>query len=102
MPMRRAPRRTEGPTSSPTMPLAGKGKMVVISDEIVWALQGGRLALDAEPILLPPGEGSKSWAALEALLDRLLALGVERGDHLVAFGGGVIGDLTGFAAAILK
>jgi 3-dehydroquinate synthase len=83
-------------------PFAGKGRLVVISDETVWALQGGRLALDAEPILLPPGEGSKSWAALEALIDRLLALGVERGDHLVAFGGGVIGDLAGFAAAILK
>jgi 3-dehydroquinate synthase len=83
-------------------PFAGKGKLVVISDEIVWALQGGRLGLDAEPILLPPGEGSKSWAALEALLDRLLALGVERGDHLVAFGGGVVGDLVGFAAGILK
>jgi len=68
----------------------------------VWALQGGRLNLQVEPILLPPGEGSKSWAALEALIDRLLALGVERGDHLVAFGGGVIGDLAGFAAAILK
>ncbi len=83
-------------------PFAGSGKLVVISDEIVWALQGGRLGLDAEPILLPPGEGCKSWAALEALLDRLLALGVARGDHLVAFGGGVIGDLAGFAAAILK
>ena len=83
-------------------PLASRGKLVVISDEIVWALQGERLALDAEPILLPPGEGSKGWAGLEALIDRLLALGVERGDHLVAFGGGVIGDLAGFAAAILK
>jgi 3-dehydroquinate synthase len=81
---------------------AGPGKRILISDEIVWALQGERLGLDAEPILLPPGEGSKSWAALEALIDRLLALGVERGDQLVAFGGGVIGDLVGFAAAILK
>ncbi|MBV9883520.1 MAG: 3-dehydroquinate synthase [Sphingomonadaceae bacterium] len=83
-------------------PFAGKGKLVVISDEIVWALQGGRLGLHAEPILLPPGEGSKSWAGLEALVDLLLARGVERGDHLVAFGGGVVGDLVGFAASILK
>jgi len=80
----------------------GNGRLVVISDETVWALQGERLAIDAEPILLPPGEGSKSWAGLEALIDRLLALGVERGDHLVAFGGGVIGDLVGFAASIVK
>lgn len=78
------------------------GRLIVISDENVWALQSGRLGIDAEPILLPPGEGSKSWAGLEALIDRLLARGVERSDHLVAFGGGVIGDLAGFAAAILK
>jgi 3-dehydroquinate synthase len=83
-------------------PYARGKRMVLVSDETVWALQGGRLNLDVEPILLPPGEGSKSWAALEALLDRLLAHGVERGDHIVAFGGGVIGDLAGFAAAILK
>jgi 3-dehydroquinate synthase len=83
-------------------PYARNGRTIVISDEIVWALQGERLAVEAEPILLPPGEGSKSWAALEALIDRLLALGVERSDHIIAFGGGVIGDLAGFAAAILK
>lgn len=83
-------------------PYARGGRMVLVSDEIVWALQGGRLNLQVEPILLPPGEDSKSWAALEALVDRLLALGVERGDHILAFGGGVIGDLAGFAAAILK
>jgi 3-dehydroquinate synthase len=75
---------------------------VLVSDENVWAKQGRRLALEVQPILLPPGEGSKSWAALEALLDRLLAHGVERGDHIIAFGGGVVGDLAGFAAAILK
>ncbi len=52
--------------------------------------------------MLPPGEGSKSWATLESLTDRLLELGVERGDHVIALGGGVIGDLVGFATAILK
>ncbi len=49
-----------------------------------------------------PGEGSKSWAELERLTDWLLAQGVERGDHVLALGGGVVGDLTGFACAILK
>lgn len=49
-----------------------------------------------------PGEGSKSWSELERLTDWLLAQGVERGDHVVALGGGVVGDLTGFACAILK
>ena len=82
-------------------------RLVVVSDEIVWAAQGARLvrglgAIKAVPILLPPGEASKSWASLSGLIDRLLSLGVERGNHIVAFGGGVIGDLTGFAAAILN
>ncbi|MEE4200033.1 3-dehydroquinate synthase [Erythrobacter sp.] len=49
-----------------------------------------------------PGEGSKSWAGLEALTDWLLAQGVTRSDHVFALGGGVVGDLVGFACAILK
>ena len=49
-----------------------------------------------------PGEGSKSWESLARLTDWLLAEGVERGDHVLALGGGVVGDLTGFACAILK
>ena len=53
-------------------------------------------------LVLEPGEGAKSWAGLERVVDWLLAEEVERGDHVLALGGGVIGDLTGFAAAILK
>jgi 3-dehydroquinate synthase len=53
-------------------------------------------------MVLAPGEAAKSWAVLELLMDWLLAEEVERGDHILALGGGVIGDLTGFAAAILK
>ncbi len=56
----------------------------------------------SEAIVLPPGESTKSWAQLEALTDRLLDLGVERSDHVIALGGGVIGDLVGFATSILK
>ena len=52
--------------------------------------------------ILPPGEASKSWEQLAATVDWLLAQEVERGDHILALGGGVIGDLTGFAAAIVK
>ena len=48
------------------------------------------------------GEGSKSWTELQRLTDWLLEQGVERGDHVLALGGGVVGDLTGFACAILK
>jgi 3-dehydroquinate synthase len=52
-------------------------------------------------IVLPPGEASKSLAELDRLLDRILAAGVERSTTLLALGGGVIGDLAGFAAAIV-
>ena len=53
-------------------------------------------------IILPTGEKTKSFTALADLCERLLAAGVERRDKIIAFGGGVIGDLTGFAAAILR
>ncbi|WP_066809633.1 3-dehydroquinate synthase [Sphingomonas asaccharolytica] len=56
----------------------------------------------SETIVLPPGESTKSWAQLEAVTDQLLAHGVERGDHVIALGGGVIGDLVGFACSIVK
>jgi 3-dehydroquinate synthase len=52
--------------------------------------------------ILPPGEATKSWEQLAATVDWLLAEEVERGDHVIALGGGVIGDLTGFAASVLK
>lgn len=88
-------------------PLARDGRLLVVSDETVWRLVGARLAsalgeITAVPILVPPGEGSKTWAFLQAVTERLLANGVERSDHVVAFGGGVVGDLAGFAAAIVK
>jgi 3-dehydroquinate synthase len=52
--------------------------------------------------ILPPGEATKSWDELAATVNWLLALEVERGDHIIALGGGVIGDLTGFCASVLK
>ena len=88
-------------------PLARDGRLLVVSDETVWAAQGPRLvrglgAVEAVPLLVAPGEGSKRWPVLEELVERLLALEIERGDHLLAFGGGVVGDLAGFAAAIVN
>jgi 3-dehydroquinate synthase len=90
--------------------LAGmaRGKrLVVVTDENVAAAQLPRFAaglgdIAIEPIILPAGEATKSWSVLEDLSDRLLDLGIERSDHIVALGGGVIGDLVGFAASILK
>lgn len=90
-------------------PMCRSGRLAVVSDANVWKLHGDalveRLAADglkAHPLVLPPGEQTKSFAGLEDLSDRLLALELDRGDLIVAFGGGVIGDLAGFAAAIYK
>lgn len=68
------------------------------------ALHASLTAVGKEPRWygVEPGEASKSWESLARLTDWLLAEGVERGDHVLALGGGVVGDLTGFACAILK
>jgi len=81
--------------------------LLVVSDETVWAALGQRLrvglgGIEAVPILVPAGEESKGWAALQRVVDALLEHGIERTDHIVAFGGGVVGDLAGFAAAIVN
>jgi 3-dehydroquinate synthase len=56
----------------------------------------------ATQIVVPPGEGSKCFATLERVCDALLAAKVERGDVVIALGGGVVGDLAGFAAAVIR
>ena len=56
----------------------------------------------AEWFVVEPGEDAKTWSVLERLCDWLLALGVTRKDHVFALGGGVVGDLVGFACAITK
>lgn len=53
-------------------------------------------------IVMDAGEGTKSWAGLAKLTDWLISEGVERSDHVLALGGGVIGDLVGFACSIVK
>ena len=90
-------------------PYAGKRPFVVVTDSNVAQAQWPRLqaalkaaGLEAEAIVLPAGESTKSWGQLEALTDRLIELGVERRDHILALGGGVIGDLVGFAASVVK
>ena len=78
---------------------------VVTSPEI-WALWSDAFlsgfAADAEPpiLLLPAGEQHKRLAALERLAQQLAAAGADRSSVLIAFGGGVVGDMTGFLAAI--
>ncbi|OYY79448.1 MAG: 3-dehydroquinate synthase [Sphingomonas sp. 28-62-20] len=89
-------------------PLARGRSMAIVTDSNLshhrQTLQTALAAADIATtvIELDPGEGSKSWATLESLTNQLLELGIERGDHVIALGGGVIGDLVGFACAILK
>ena len=79
-------------------------QVMIVTNEIVAPLYLGRLerALNAQQqhrLVLPDGEGQKNLATLGAVIDRLIAEGFRRDACLVALGGGVIGDLTGFAAA---
>ena len=82
-------------------------RVAVVTDSIVAGLHLDRLraglaGFDLVPIIVPAGEGSKMFATLETVVNQLLALEVTRADVVIALGGGVVGDLTGFAAAILK
>ena len=90
-------------------PLLRRPRVAVITDENVAALhlEGLRAGLAAagitmEALTLPAGEGTKSWPHLTTCVEWLLAQKIERKDMVVALGGGVIGDLVGFAAAILR
>jgi len=84
-------------------------KVAVITDATVAryhlaaaeaALSGAGIA--SSSIKVPPGEGSKSYRHFEQVCDALLAARIERGDLVVALGGGVVGDLGGFAAAVVR
>lgn len=90
-------------------PLLRRQKVVIVTDENVAALHLETLenSLDAAKIFhstltLPPGEATKSWTYLQKTVDFLLEEKTERADVIIALGGGVIGDLVGFAAAILR
>jgi len=91
------------------LPFLKSRRVAVVADAAVQELHGARLAasfakagIKADVITVPSGEASKSFEQLAVLSDQLLALELDRGDLIVAFGGGVIGDLAGFAAAIYK
>jgi 3-dehydroquinate synthase len=58
--------------------------------------------IETAQITVPPGEGSKSYASFERVCEAIIAARIERGDLIVALGGGVIGDLAGFAAASVR
>jgi len=89
--------------------LAGKRRVAILTDETVAAhhlaaLQASLAAegIDAPALALPAGEATKCWAELGRAVEWLIARKIERKDLVIALGGGVIGDLAGFAASILR
>ncbi len=87
----------------------GRNKVFVIGDANVVRLHGATLdaalnavGVTAHVVTIPAGEASKSFASLEIVLDALISQSAERDDLILAFGGGVVGDLTGLAAGLLK
>lgn len=91
------------------LPFLRRKRVAIVTDENVagFHLAGLEAALDAKEIehralRLPPGEAAKSYAGLQQVCEFLLASGIERNDIVIALGGGVIGDLAGFAAGVLR
>jgi 3-dehydroquinate synthase len=89
-------------------PLLAAPKVTIVSDETVAPLYGARLAasfdkagIKASTVTVPAGETSKEFGAFGRLMNELLDQRPDRRTTLVALGGGVVGDLTGFAASVL-
>ncbi|HIF08956.1 MAG TPA: 3-dehydroquinate synthase [Sneathiellales bacterium] len=89
-------------------PYLKRPRAVIVTDKTVNELHAQTLeeslafaGIAHDKVVLSPGEKTKSLQELERLLNDLLEMGVERNDTLIALGGGVVGDITGFAAAIL-
>lgn len=83
-------------------------KIALVTDQNVYNLYGKKLELNlnkagfnVHTTVLKPGEKSKSMETLIGLYDELLDFGISRSDLIIAFGGGVVGDLAGFAASTL-
>lgn len=90
-------------------PLAPRGRALIVADRTVWALHGARICaglaaagLSWTAIEIEPGESAKSWDGLGSVCAALAQAQAERGDLVVACGGGVVGDLAGLAAGLFK
>ena len=89
-------------------PLLARPRTITVTDENVARHHLTTLEdslreadIDNTSIILPAGEQTKDWDHLKDLVDKLLDLGIERSTTLIALGGGVIGDITGFAASMV-
>ena len=76
-----------------------RSRPFLVSDETVSALYADRLGDMAGTVVIEPGEPHKTLASAERVWSELVAAGMTRADHIVALGGGVVGDLAGFCAA---
>ncbi len=90
-------------------PLLHRSRVAIVTDETVAQLHLGPLqdaltkaGIDSTALTLPAGEATKSWPHFTRTVEWLLAEKVERRDIVIALGGGVIGDLVGFAASVLR
>jgi len=79
-----------------------RGRRFVISDETVAGLHGDRVPEAVTRLAMPPGEEAKTLANAERLLRALAEAGMDHDDHVVALGGGVVGDVGGFCAAVYQ
>ena len=82
--------------------LRAPARRFVVSSPLVWRLHGAQLARvvgGTEPILVPDGERYKQLATVSRIYDALVRVNADRASTLITFGGGVIGDMAGFAAA---
>jgi 3-dehydroquinate synthase len=87
----------------------GRDRVFVVADENLDRLHADKLkegltrsGISFHASIIPPGEASKSFQYLDQVLGDLIEMGAERDDLIIAFGGGVVGDLTGLAAGLLK
>src|SRR3954451_8789079 len=79
-----------------------RGRRFVATDEAVGPLHGARLPAAETVLEMPPGEAAKTLRTAERLLRGLAAAGMDHDDHVVALGGGVVGDVGGFCAAVYQ
>lgn len=85
--------------------IPGNGKVFVVSEQAVWklhakAIQSSLSGRDVHILMFPGGEPKKRLSEVEALAEKMIAAGGDRSSLIIAFGGGIVGDLAGFLAAI--
>jgi shikimate kinase/3-dehydroquinate synthase len=79
-----------------------RGRRFLVSDSSVDRLYGDQIPEASVRLTMPPGESAKTLATAERLLRGLAAAGMDHDDHVVALGGGVVGDVAGFCAAVYQ